>query len=203
MRGRTATRFVVCSVVPARNSVVRQAAAGKSKNSVARTADEAWSEDRLSETEIDRRGSFGQCRRRRRDYTVIRRSSSISEPPLPSTSFPSAGAYIGGVIAPGLEAMTNFLYQRTALLPRLNFARAEKRGRENDAGSDDGGRGFRISWTRVRNYRADQSRTNFADKRSHRGDRWLCAVHCRAQMPEIDFSSSKSNTGRIAASSPT
>ena len=27
--------------------------------------------------------------------------------------------YAGGVIAPGLEAMTNFLYQRTALLPRL------------------------------------------------------------------------------------
>ncbi|MGI9114274.1 MAG: type III pantothenate kinase [Chthoniobacterales bacterium] len=30
-------------------------------------------------------------------------------------------AYIGGVIAPGLEAMTNFLYQRTALLPRLSL----------------------------------------------------------------------------------
>jgi type III pantothenate kinase len=29
--------------------------------------------------------------------------------------------YIGGVIAPGLEAMTNFLYERTALLPRLSF----------------------------------------------------------------------------------
>ena len=28
--------------------------------------------------------------------------------------------YIGGVIAPGLEAMTNFLYQRTALLPKLH-----------------------------------------------------------------------------------
>jgi type III pantothenate kinase len=28
-------------------------------------------------------------------------------------------AYIGGVIAPGLEAMTNFLYHRTALLPRI------------------------------------------------------------------------------------
>jgi type III pantothenate kinase len=27
--------------------------------------------------------------------------------------------YIGGVDAPGLEAMTNFLYQRTALLPPL------------------------------------------------------------------------------------
>ena len=30
-------------------------------------------------------------------------------------------AYIGGVIAPGLEAMTNFLYQRTALLPELSL----------------------------------------------------------------------------------
>jgi type III pantothenate kinase len=31
------------------------------------------------------------------------------------------GDYIGGVIAPGLEAMTNFLYQRTALLPKLSL----------------------------------------------------------------------------------
>ena len=31
------------------------------------------------------------------------------------------GAYIGGVIAPGLESMTNFLYQRTALLPRISL----------------------------------------------------------------------------------
>jgi type III pantothenate kinase len=30
--------------------------------------------------------------------------------------------YIGGVIAPGLEAMTNYLYQRTALLPKLTLA---------------------------------------------------------------------------------
>jgi type III pantothenate kinase len=30
-------------------------------------------------------------------------------------------AYIGGVIAPGLEGMTNFLYQRTALLPRISL----------------------------------------------------------------------------------
>src|SRR2546423_2584164 len=29
--------------------------------------------------------------------------------------------YIGGVIAPGLEAMTNFLYGRTALLPKLSM----------------------------------------------------------------------------------
>jgi type III pantothenate kinase len=29
--------------------------------------------------------------------------------------------YVGGVIAPGLESMTNFLYQRTALLPKLSM----------------------------------------------------------------------------------
>src|SRR5438094_9315674 len=30
-------------------------------------------------------------------------------------------AYIGGVIAPGLEAMSNFLYQRTARLPKVSL----------------------------------------------------------------------------------
>ncbi len=33
----------------------------------------------------------------------------------------ACGDYIGGVIAPGLEAMTSFLYQRTALLPKLSL----------------------------------------------------------------------------------
>jgi type III pantothenate kinase len=33
----------------------------------------------------------------------------------------SEGDYIGGVIAPGLEAMTSFLYDRTALLPKLTL----------------------------------------------------------------------------------
>lgn len=32
-----------------------------------------------------------------------------------------AGDYVGGVIAPGLESMTSFLYQRTALLPKLTL----------------------------------------------------------------------------------
>ena len=31
------------------------------------------------------------------------------------------GNYVGGVIAPGLEAMTSFLYDRTALLPKLSL----------------------------------------------------------------------------------
>lgn len=31
------------------------------------------------------------------------------------------GDYVGGVIAPGLEAMTSYLYQRTALLPKITL----------------------------------------------------------------------------------
>jgi len=34
--------------------------------------------------------------------------------------------YIGGVIAPGLEAMTNFLYDRTALLPRISLREPQR-----------------------------------------------------------------------------
>src|SRR5713101_7259107 len=34
--------------------------------------------------------------------------------------------YIGGVIAPGLEAMTNFLYERTALLPKLSIKEPQR-----------------------------------------------------------------------------
>src|SRR2546423_6027041 len=34
----------------------------------------------------------------------------------------SEGAYVGGVIAPGLEVMTNYLYQRTAVLPKLTLS---------------------------------------------------------------------------------
>ena len=34
--------------------------------------------------------------------------------------------YIGGVIAPGLEAMRNYLYQRTALLPRLSLKEPQR-----------------------------------------------------------------------------
>jgi type III pantothenate kinase len=33
----------------------------------------------------------------------------------------SGGKYVGGVIAPGLEAMTDYLHQRTALLPKISL----------------------------------------------------------------------------------
>jgi len=32
-----------------------------------------------------------------------------------------AGAYVGGIIAPGLAAMTDYLHEKTALLPRIRI----------------------------------------------------------------------------------
>ena len=43
--------------------------------------------------------------------------------------------YIGGVIAPGLEAMTNFLYQRTALLPQLSLKEPRRAVGRSTAGA--------------------------------------------------------------------
>jgi len=33
----------------------------------------------------------------------------------------AAGNYIGGIIAPGLNAMTDYLHEKTALLPRIRI----------------------------------------------------------------------------------
>jgi type III pantothenate kinase len=55
---------------------------------------------------------------------------ALFKPPLVVVDFGTADsfdivskekAYIGGVIAPGLEAMTDYLHQRTALLPKITL----------------------------------------------------------------------------------
>ncbi len=46
----------------------------------------------------------------------------------------AAGAYVGGVIAPGLAAMTDYMYDHTALLPRIDLAEpAEAIGKSTEA----------------------------------------------------------------------
>ena len=37
-----------------------------------------------------------------------------------------AGNYVGGIIAPGLAAMTDYLHEKTALLPRIKFAKSSE-----------------------------------------------------------------------------
>lgn len=38
----------------------------------------------------------------------------------------AAGAYVGGVIAPGLQAMTGYLHEKTALLPRIRLEEPQR-----------------------------------------------------------------------------
>lgn len=120
MRGRTVKRFVVCSVVPARNRVVRQVAAGCAKI--------LWLGPQINlgvKIDYPEPKLIGADR--------LANAAAVAElygyPAIvvdfgTAVTFDiisAAGAYIGGVIAPGLDAMTNFLYQRTALLPRLSL----------------------------------------------------------------------------------
>ena len=66
--------------------------------------------------------------------------------------------YVGGVIAPGLEAMTDYLHQRTALLPRNQPAGAARADREIDEESHARGRGLRLPRARAADPDRDQAR---------------------------------------------
>jgi type III pantothenate kinase len=93
--------------------------------------------------------------------------------------------YIGGVIAPGLEAMTNFLYQRTALLPKLSLQEPRRAiGRSTvDAmrsGAVFGYRGL------VREIIAQIKAERFSQKKVHVIATGGYAELISARLPEID-----------------
>lgn len=113
-------KVVVSSVVPAKNSVVSRAARKKAKV--------LWLDWKLKlgvGIDYPKPRSIGADR--------LANAAAVAELygfPAIVVDFGTAvtfdivsahRSYIGGVIAPGLEAMTNFLYQRTALLPRLSL----------------------------------------------------------------------------------
>jgi type III pantothenate kinase len=119
VKRRKIERVVVCSVVPKKNRVVR-AAAGKTKV--------LWLNSRLNlgvGIDYPQPRSIGADR--------LANAAAVAKLygcPSIVVDFGTAVTfdiiskrrdYIGGVIAPGLEAMTNFLYQRTALLPKLSL----------------------------------------------------------------------------------
>jgi type III pantothenate kinase len=97
----------------------------------------------------------------------------------------AAGDYVGGVIAPGLEVMTNYLYQRTALLPKLTLSEPPRviGKTTRDAmmsGAVFGYRGL------VREILARLTAENFRKKKPHLvatgGYAWLIA----RKLPEIE-----------------
>jgi type III pantothenate kinase len=111
---------VVSSVVPAKNSAISRAASKK--------ANVIWLDWKLKlgvEIDYPKPRSIGADR--------LANATAVAELygfPAVVVDFGTAvtfdvvserRAYVGGVIAPGLEAMANFLYQRTALLPRFSL----------------------------------------------------------------------------------
>ena len=119
IRNRKIDMFVVCSVVPKRNAVVRSAAkeakilwltpANKLGVGIDYPNPKKIGADRLANAAA---------------VTALYGCPAIVVDFGTAVTFDIVSAqrrYIGGVIAPGLESMTNFLYQRTALLPKLSL----------------------------------------------------------------------------------
>jgi type III pantothenate kinase len=119
LHGRDVGKFVVCSVVPAKNIVVRRTAGrtrilwlGPQINlgvKIDYPKPRLIGADRLANAAAVAK-LYGY------PAVVVDFGTAVTFDIISAT-----GAYVGGVIAPGLEAMTNFLYQRTALLPRLSL----------------------------------------------------------------------------------
>ena len=116
---RGADSFVVSSVVPARNRVVASAANGARVLFLS-------AESKLGVgVEYPKAETIGADR--------LANAAAVAQlygTPAIVVDFGTAvtfdvvsaeGNYVGGVIAPGLESMTTFLYHRTALLPKLTL----------------------------------------------------------------------------------
>jgi type III pantothenate kinase len=120
LRRRQVDKLVVSSVVPAKNAAISKAAHKKMKV--------LWLDWKLKlgvTIDYPKPQSIGADR--------LANAAAVAELygcPAIVVDFGTAvtfdvvsdrRSYIGGVIAPGLEAMTSFLYQRTALLPKLSL----------------------------------------------------------------------------------
>jgi len=120
LRRRQVKKVVVSSVAPTKNSAISKAAHNKaqvlwldSKLKLGVTIDypkpESIGADRLAN--VAAVAELYGCPAIVADFGTAVTFDVVSE----------RRRYIGGVIAPGLEAMANFLYQRTALLPPLSL----------------------------------------------------------------------------------
>ncbi len=119
LRRRPVKTMVVCSVVPAKNREIKKAAGDAALIWLTASLRLGVGIDYPSPSTIgaDRLANAAAV-------TVLHGAPAIVVDFGTAVTFDIVAAnktYIGGVIAPGLEAMTNFLYQRTALLPKLSL----------------------------------------------------------------------------------
>lgn len=119
LKGKRIGRLVVCSVVPAKNAEIKRSA-GSTRI--------LWLDASLElgvEIDYPKPKSIGADRlANAAAVTKLYGYPAIVVDFGTAVTFDiisSGGAYVGGVIAPGLESMTSFLYQRTALLPKLSL----------------------------------------------------------------------------------
>jgi type III pantothenate kinase len=120
LRRRQVNKLVVSSVVPTKNSAISKAAPGKAKI--------LWLNWKLKlgvSIDYPKPQSIGADR--------LANAAAVAELygfPAIVVDFGTAvtfdvvserRSYIGGVIAPGVKAMTDFLYEHTALLPKLSM----------------------------------------------------------------------------------
>jgi type III pantothenate kinase len=119
LRRQKVKRLVVSSVVPGKNSAISKAAG---------ETDVLWLNSTLNldvRIEYPRPKSIGADRlANAAAVTALYGFPAIVVDFGTAVTFDiisSDRTYIGGVIAPGLEAMTDFLYQRTALLPKISL----------------------------------------------------------------------------------
>jgi type III pantothenate kinase len=119
IRNRKIQMFVVCSVVPTKNRAIRSAAKGTkilwlTPNIQLGVGIDYPNPKRIGADRLANAAAVAAlygCPAIVVDFGTAVTFDIIS----------ADRKYIGGVIAPGLEAMTNFLYQRTALLPKLSL----------------------------------------------------------------------------------
>ncbi len=119
LRRRNATAVIVSSVVPAKNAIVRAAADGRRVLFIGPGCKLGVGIDYPKPRTIgaDRLANAAAVAQLYGVPAIVVDFGTAVTFDVVSAS----GDYVGGVIAPGLEAMTSFLYQRTALLPKLTL----------------------------------------------------------------------------------
>ncbi len=119
LRGRSATTIVVSSVVPQKNKVIAAAAGLSSVLFLSPKLDLGVGIDYPAPRSIgaDRLANAAAVAQLYGYPAIVVDFGTAVTFDVVS----AGGDYVGGVIAPGLEAMTSFLYDRTALLPKLSL----------------------------------------------------------------------------------
>jgi type III pantothenate kinase len=116
-------RAIFASVVPPKVAAIRRALRGVPLLEVSAALDLGVAIDypRPDTVGADRLANAAACAAfHRLPVIVVDFGTAVTFDIIASP--PSGPAYIGGVIAPGLEAMTHYLHDRTALLPAITLA---------------------------------------------------------------------------------